>query len=261
MIILLHSSKSMKAAPAGTNQYQAPLLLEQAKKIDTYLKTLTPAALQKAMKISGPLAKKTHVLIENWDSKPKNQTPAIDAFRGDIYSGLQAHTLSQKEREYANKTLYILSGFYGILHALDSIYPYRLEMAYKFSKKPFINMYDYWGDAIASCLPKNGPIINLAADEYSKTVIPYVENSRLISPKFMTLEPKSGKPKFVVVHAKIARGAFANWLIKSRHSNPSNLKMFKEIGYHYSSQLSTKEVPVFTCKEFKGKGLSVKLLS
>ena len=85
MIILLHSSKSMKGSPSKANQYQAPLLLEKAKTIDTYLKTLRPKQLQKAMKISASLSLKTHELISHWNNDPSNQTPAIDAFRGDPF--------------------------------------------------------------------------------------------------------------------------------------------------------------------------------
>ncbi|MEZ4087604.1 MAG: YaaA family protein [Candidatus Gracilibacteria bacterium] len=260
MIILLHSSKSMKANPPGAKQYQSPQLLEHAKKLNEFLKTLSPAQIQKSMKVSAPLAQKTKDLIADWNIDPTKQTPAIDAFRGDIYSGLQAHTLSAKERSYANKTLYILSGLYGVLRALDGIHPYRLEMAYKFDKKPFSNMYDFWADAIAQCLPKTGPIINLAADEYSKTVTKFVEKSRIVAPKFMTINSKTREPKFVVVHAKIARGTFANWLVTSQQTDPEKFKTFKEIGYQYSKDLSSEEIPTFVCKEFKGTGLSVKLL-
>lgn len=249
----------MKANPSKTETYQAPQLLEQAKEINAYLKTLSASQIQKSMKVSASLGQKTKELIHEWNTNPKKQTPAIDAFRGDIYSGLQAHTLSNKERAYANKTLHILSGLYGVLKALDGIYPYRLEMAYKFAKKPFSNMYDFWGESIANCLPPKGPIVNLAADEYSKTVTKFINKDRIISPKFLTVNPKNGEPKFVVVHAKIARGAFANWLITSSETDPEKLKTFKKIGYQYSTTLSTPDIPTFVCKEFKGTGLSVKL--
>ncbi|MCA9374046.1 YaaA family protein [Candidatus Peregrinibacteria bacterium] len=259
MIILLHSSKSMKANPSKTEKYQAPQLLEQAKKINSYLKTLSSTQIQKSMKVSASLAQKTEELLNEWNIDPQQQTPAIDAFRGDIYSGLQAHSLTPDQRLYANKTLYILSGLYGVLKALDGIYPYRLEMAYKFPQKPFSNMYEFWNDSIASCLPKNEPIINLAADEYSKTITKFVNKDRIISPKFLTINPKNGEPKFVVVHAKIARGAFANWLIKSEQNDPKKINTFNKIGYQYSKTLSTPDIPTFVCQEFQGTGLSVKL--
>ncbi len=250
----------MKPAPSDKHAYQAPLLLKQATEIDIYLKRLTSAMLQKSMKLSVGLATKTHELIQNWNTERANQTPAMDAFRGDIYSGLQARSFNQRERDYANQHLYILSGLYGILRALDSICPYRLEMAYKFPHKPFVNMYNYWQGSIADHLPKGELIINLAADEYSKTVLPFVDSKRVVSPKFMTISPKTGEPKFIAVHAKVARGAFANWLIKTRKTKSAELSDFEEIGYAYSNQLSTKEVPAFVCKDFGGKGLSVKLL-
>lgn len=260
MIILLHSSKSMKPTPSDKESLPEPQLLEKSKKIDAYLKTLSSAQIQKAMKVSASLAKKTQQLIADWTTDPKEQTPAIDAFRGDIYSGLQAPSLSQKDRQYAHSTLRVLSGLYGILRALDGIYPYRLEMAYKFPKPEFSSLYDFWGTSIAETIAKDELIINLAADEYSQTITPYHHKSNIIAPKFLTISPKTGEPTFVVVHAKIARGAFARWLITTRETDPPKLKNFTEIGYHYNKEMSTPQIPTFVCKEFKGKGLSVKLL-
>jgi uncharacterized protein len=259
MIILLHSSKTMRQPSSGLVQPRPPQLLEKAQRLDTYLKTLSPAQLAKIMSISPALAQKTQELIAAWTSEPEEQSLAIDSFAGDIYSGLHANDLSPAERDYADQVLRILSGLYGILRPYDGIYPYRLEMGYKLPDPAFGSLYSFWGDAIAACLPGEGPIVNLAAAEYSQTVTRFVDAARIITPRFLTVSPKTGEPAFVVVHAKIARGAFARWLITSRIQDVSALPQFEDLGYRYTSDLSTAGSPAFVCETFQGKGLSIRL--
>ena len=255
MIILLHSSKTMKAQPRSG--LRAPCLLDRARELGEALKTLTPAELTKSMQLSPALAQKTHALLAGWTDDPAAQTPAVDSFIGDIYSGLHANDLPAADRDYADETLRILSGLYGILRPYDGICPYRLEMGYKLPQYP--SLYAYWGDAIAQCLPVDGPIINLAAEEYSKTITPYVDPARVVAPRFLTVSPKTGAPEFVVVHAKIARGAFARWLITHRITDPAQITGFDEIGYQYEPGLSGEEGPTFVAETFEGKGLSIRL--
>jgi uncharacterized protein len=258
MIILLHSSKTMRHRGEG-DRLRQPMLIDKARSLDAYLKTLSPSQLAKAMNISAALAEKTHSLIEEWTDEPEQQSLAIDSFIGDIYSGLHANDLPQADRDYADQTLRILSGLYGILRPLDGIFPYRLEMGYKLPDPDFASLYDYWGDSIAATLPAGGPVVNLSAEEYSKTITQYIDKSRIVTPRFLTVSPKTGEPAFVVVHAKIARGAFARWLITSRIETLSDLTSFDEIGYRYIEDLSSTDSPVFVCKTFEGKGLSIRL--
>jgi cytoplasmic iron level regulating protein YaaA (DUF328/UPF0246 family) len=256
--ILLHSSKTMKHRPSD-RALREPLLIEEANKIASYLKTLSSEELKKYMHISASLADKTHVLIEKWKAEPNHQSLALDSFVGDIYSGLRASELSKEDRDYADKTLKILSGLYGVVRPYDGISPYRLEMAYKFAKPPFDNLYRFWGDKIAKCLPKEGPIINVSSVEYTKAVLPFIDNFRVITPIFLTVDPKTNKPAFVVVHAKIARGAFARWLITSRITDPAKFSEFNDIGYKFDEGLSSPAEPVFVCQTFGGIGLSQRL--
>jgi hypothetical protein len=223
------------------------------------------------MAISPTKATEVHALLQSFDQA--NPTlPALDLFLGDIYSGLQAQSFTQEDRDYANQHLFILSGLYGVLRALDEIQPYRLEMGYKLpgnahdpSQPNITSLYAFWGDAIAQQLPKNQPIINLSAVEYTKAIFPHfknidgLKNVPIISPKFLTVSPKTGEPTFVTVHAKIARGAYARWLIQHRIEDLAKLKDFNELGYIYNARLSTPEQPVCVAKEFKGLGLSVRL--
>lgn len=253
--ILLHSSKTMRQA--HTAGLSAPTLVQKAKALGNYLKTLSPAQIEKSMHLSGKLTSETFQRLQEWTDQP--QHTAIDSFVGDIYSGLQAKDFTAQDRAYANDKLFILSGLYGILRPLDGIAPYRCEMAYKFPDEPFTNLYTYWGSEIAAQLPKHGSIINTSSAEYMRAVIPFVESSRLITPKFLTRHPKTGIPTFTTVHAKIARGAFAHWIIKKRIENIQDLQSFSDLGYIYDKTLSTPAEPVFVCDRFGGIGLSIRL--
>lgn len=264
MIILLHSSKTMRRAEDARVRMRRPQLIEKAQRLDAYLKTLSSKQLAQVMHISPALAEKTRALTAEWTARPEDQSLALDSFVGDIYSGLHASDLSPADRDYADQTLCILSGLYGILRPYDGICPYRLEMGYKLPDPAFASLYAYWGDSIAACLPKTGPIINLAAVEYSQTVTRFVESDaagagRVVTPKFLTVNPKTGEPAFVVVHAKIARGAFARWLITSRTQDAAALTHFDALGYRFVEDISSEDGPTFVCEDFGGKGLSIRL--
>ncbi|MBC7512248.1 YaaA family protein [Candidatus Saccharibacteria bacterium] len=258
MTILLHSSKTMRPLEPVDSNYHRPALLTEAAELALLLRTLSPANLQEYMQLSAPRAEQTHALIQAWTTNTTLQRPAIDAFLGDIYSGLQVQSLSSADRAYANDHLLILSGLYGGLRALDSIQPYRLEMGYKLPTKNFKNLYEFWGTKIAGLVPTDTVVINLSAVEYTKAVLPYIQNT-VITPKFLTVSPKTGEPTFVTVHAKVARGAFARWLIKRRVSSANELTQFNDLNYSYNATLSTDSEPVFVCSKFGGIGLSVRL--
>lgn len=209
------------------------------------------------MQISATKSTEVKRLYVSWSVDPNAQLPAIDAFKGDIYSGLQVATWQEADRTYAQEHLLILSGLYGALRACDGIWPYRLEMGYKLPNGK--SMYDFWGGKLARAIvPETTHIVNLSAVEYTKALLPYVEQE-VITPKFMTISPKTGEPTFVTVHAKIARGAFARWMITNRIDDVGRLRDFTELEYRYDAELSTAEQPVFICKTFKGIGLSVRL--
>ena len=258
LTILIHSSKTMRS-PATTALATQPLLLDKAKPLAAFLQTLSPAQLQMAMHISEPLSHAVHSALATWNAEPSQQSLAVDSFVGDIYSGLRANTLHEDDRAYAQGTLRILSGLYGILRPLDGVRPYRLEMGYKLPSRSFGNLYQYWGSTIAKTLPKEGLVVNLSAAEYTKTVLPYVDAGRVIAPRFLTVDKKTGRPTQVIVHTKIARGAFARWLILSRVRSADEMLQFKDLNYHYDPALSTPREPTFVCETFGGIGLSMRL--
>lgn len=238
--------------------YQKPALLEKAVELSNHAKTMSVSDIASCMRLSSAMAEKTKLLLQKWTPDQSGSRPAIDAFLGDIYSGLQVQSFTPADRDYANDHLVILSGLYGALRALDSVHPYRLEMGYKLTK-PYENLYDFWGTSIADSLPASSTIVNLSAVEYTKAVLPYIKSTPVIAPKFMTVSPKTGQPIFVTVHAKIARGAFAHWMIKNRIESIEKLPNFMELGYIYDENESTPEQPVYVCQKFEGLGLSVRL--
>jgi uncharacterized protein len=258
MIIVMHSSKTMRPPASGPAPTGTPALLDRAEELVGYLRSLSPAELARVMKVSGELAGKVRDLYAEWSTKPDRQSPAAATFVGDIYSGLQVDSFTAADRTYADRHLRILSGLYGILRPFDGISPYRLEMGYRLPPGPYANLYKYWGTAIAEQLPAKGRIVNLAAGEYSRTVLPHVDAARVVTPRFLTVDAASGEAKFVVVHAKIARGAFARWLVTGRVKEGA-IREFADIGYRYDEALSTPAEPAFVCEEFGGKGLSVRL--
>ena len=225
----------------------------------TYMKTLSIEEIEKVMHVSYNLATKTKTVVGEWQSGSKGQTLALDSFIGDIYSGLRAQELSKSDRDYADTTLWILSGLYGVLKPYDGVQPYRVEMGYKFPDQKFGNLYTFWGSKIARQLPAQGIIVNVSSVEYTKAVLPFIDENRVTTPHFLTVNPKTGEPGFTVVHAKIARGAFARWLITSRITDPARFGEFNDLGYSFNASLSTLQTPTFICKDFGGLGLSIRL--
>jgi cytoplasmic iron level regulating protein YaaA (DUF328/UPF0246 family) len=259
-VVLIHSSKTMRTERARpARSAKKPVLLDRAEELVGYVRTLSPRQLATVMTLSAPMAAKTQELFAAWGTDPADQSPAVETFTGDIYSGLQAASFGPAERRYAEGHLRILSGLYGILRPYDSIFPYRLEMGYRLPDPRYANLYRFWGPTLAQQLPEAGLLVNLAANEYSKVVLDHIDRARVVTPRFLTLEPRSGEAKFVVVHAKIARGAFARWLITARIQDPAGLAGFTELGYRLDPSRGSAREPCFVCADFEGKGLSVRL--
>src|ERR1051325_9249613 len=250
----MHSSKTMRIPAEAGRPSGTPILLDRAEELIGYLRSLSPKQLSQIMAISDELAAKTHEQYAAWTSSPERQTPAAQTFVGDIYSGLQVDSWSAADRRYADNHVRILSGLYGILRPFDGIVPYRLEMGYRLPPGEDSSLYRYWGTAVAEQLPDRGPIVSLAAGEYNKLVLKHVDAARVLTPKFLTIDPASKEPKFIVVHAKIARGTFARWLVTNRVADAA-MHTFDDIGYRYDEALSTPREPAFVCDEFGGKGL------
>lgn len=255
--ILLHSSKTMTAGPGQQSVLSKPIFSKEAQQLAAIWQNASIETIARLMKVSVAKATEVEKLYKAWALEPEYQIPAVDAFRGDIYSGLQAQTWSESNRQYAQQHLLVLSGLYGALRACDGVMPYRLEMGYKLPDER--SLYQFWGDSIAQLLPDDtSHIINLSAVEYTKAILPHT-NIPVVTPKFLTVSPKTGQPTFVTVHAKVARGAFARWLIVNQISDVTKLPDFTDLNYRYDPATSTSRQPVFICPEFGGLGLSVRL--
>lgn len=243
MIILINSSKTM--GQVSTNQaIRTPALIKQATQLAKKLQVLSIQEIAAIMHISLPLAEKTKRLMQLWVASERT-TAALDAFQGDIFKGLRAHTFLEADRLYADEHLHILSGLYGILRPLDAVKPYRLELMYKLQIDNYDTLYDFWKDAPAKQLPLKTPIVQLASQEYFRLLEPYINADLVVTPQFMTQLPGDSQPQFVTVHAKVTRGAFARWMILNRVETSQQLMQFNDLGYRYDPTLSSTKKPVF----------------
>ncbi len=255
LTILLHSSKTMVVTPPR-RELTRPHFEAKADALAHKVAALPVAALAKGMRISTTLAERVAALYG--ERNELAVSAAVDVFRGDIYSGLRSLEWSEHDAAFAQQHLLILSGLYGVLRPYDAIRPYRLEAAYKLPKVGSI--YVYWGEHIVPMIPKEGPVINVTSAEYAKFVLPYIDTRRVVTPRFLSRMPGKEDPVFVVVHAKIARGAFARWLIQRGRDDADDLQEFDDLGYRYEPSLSTPEEPVYICDDFQGIGLSQRLV-
>ena len=247
MILLLSPSKNMKDC-AYENKTSQPVFINEAKSLVNEINKMNISEIQDFMEISEKLAHLNFQRFQNW-SLPFNKTnssPAIYSFSGDVYEGLDAYSLEEEDVKFAQRNLLILSGLYGILKPLDLIQPYRLEMGRKLKYESHKNLYSFWNDKITLYLNniKDKVIINLASNEYFNVVNKEKISKKIISPIFK--DEKNGKFKIISFYAKKARGLMANYIIKNKIDDPSQLIKFNINGYTYNKNLSTDFYPVFT---------------
>lgn len=223
---------------------QSALLVEDARGLD-------PDGIRALMGVSEQIAHLNHERFMNWQSESNsdNAKQAVLAFKGDVYTGLQAETLSEDDLDFAQTRLRILSGLYGLLRPLDLMQPYRLEMGLKFANQRGKNLYEFWGEQLTDILnadlvsAKTDVLINLASNEYFKAVKPKLLNADIITPQFKDL--KNGQYKMISFFAKKARGVMARYIIDNRITEPEALKSFSEAGYYYSDAQSQGDQWVF----------------
>ncbi|MEX8991012.1 peroxide stress protein YaaA, partial [Salmonella enterica] len=180
---------------------------------------------------------------------PDNARQAILAFKGDVYTGLQAETFNDADFDFAQQHLRMLSGLYGVLRPLDLMQPYRLEMGIRLENPRGKDLYQFWGDIITDKLNEaleaqgDRVVVNLASEEYFKSVKPKKLNAELIKPVF--LDEKNGKFKVVSFYAKKARGLMSRFIIENRLTKPEQLTAFDREGYFFDEETSTQDELVF----------------
>lgn len=253
MLTLLSPAKTLDESPYSNGlPTTSPRFEADSKQLLKRCRELTAADLSQLMKISEPLAELNEQRFRSmsFPFRPDNAKPAILAFRGDVYRGLDVDSMSQEELVYAQDHLRILSGFYGVLRPLDLMQPYRLEMGTKLTNERGANLYQFWGDRLVESLNAEhaerpvAAVLNLASNEYFKAVRVDKLEPRLINVAFQ--EIRDGKPKTIAVYAKKARGLMARYQIQNRIEEPGGLKGFDIDGYSFNSELSKEDELVFT---------------
>ena len=252
MLTVLSPAKTLDyESPSITDQMSTPQFMDQSALLVDDARTLAPDDIRSLMGVSEAIASLNHERFMNWapESTTANAKQAILAFKGDVYTGLEAETMSADDLEFAQAHLRILSGLYGLLRPLDLMQPYRLEMGLKFSNQRGKNLYEFWGeritDAINADLASAGTetLVNLASNEYFKAVKTKSLNADIITPQFKDL--KNGQYKMISFFAKKARGVMARYIIDNQLTDPEQLKSFTGSGYYFSAEQSSGNNLVF----------------
>ncbi|MCJ7465790.1 MAG: peroxide stress protein YaaA [Maribacter sp.] len=232
------------------SKFTLPQFLEQSEKINKILAKKKPKALAKLMDISPALAELNWERNQQFSTPfhPDNSRPAVYAFNGDVYQGLDAYTIPENKIDRLQDTLRILSGLYGILKPLDLIQPYRLEMGTQIRVGRKKNLYDFWKKDLTAHLnaelKDNELFINLASNEYFGAIDEKNLKVPVITPIFK--DWKNDNLKVLSFFAKRARGAMVRYIIDSNAKTMGDIKAFTLEGYQFSKEHTLKEnQPVF----------------
>ena len=255
MLIVISPAKTLDfdTAPVTQNHSQ-PEMLDRSEALIDILMTKSPADIEKLMKISPKLSELNVERYHSW-SKPftqNNAKQAMLAFKGDVYTGLDAETFSEADFSYAQDHLRILSGLYGVLKPLDLMQAYRLEMGIRLENPNGKNLYEFWGSDITEKINTQlkeidtDILLNLASNEYFKSVKKKEVNGDIVTPVFK--DWKNGQYKMISFYAKKARGLMSAWVIQNQVSKLEELSKFDVDGYQYSANDSDPFNPVFLRK-------------
>ena len=251
MKIVISPAKSLDfETPLSTDTYSEAMFLKEARQVHSVLKTLSPKDLSSLMDISDKLADLNWKRNQDWKTPftPQNSRPAIFVFDGEVYTGIDAHTIPLDKLEDLQSRLRILSGLYGLLKPMDLIQPYRLEMGTKIAVGDAKNLYAFWKNNVTAALNKSlvkGELfVNLASTEYFSAVDVKALKVPVITPEFK--DYKDGKLKMISFFAKKARGLMVRYIIDTNAQTIDDLKGFNYEGYAFDANLSTEEKLVFT---------------
>ena len=250
MLMVISPAKTLDFdTPAPSPQHTQPDFLDHSVALVRVLREQSPADIANLMSISDALATLNVGRFHDWQPvfTPDNAKQAVFAFMGDVYEGLDAATLNDSERDYLQQHLRILSGLYGLLRPLDLMQPYRLEMGTRLANPRGKNLYEFWGeiitDALNAKLAAAPVLVNLASDEYFKSVKPKKLKATIITPVFQDL--KNGQYKIISFYAKRARGLMARWATQHHISDAEQLKNFDSEGYAFVAEASDATTWVF----------------
>lgn len=252
MLMLISPAKTLDYdSPVTTDKHSLPEFIPQAAQLVEVLRDYTPADLAQLMSISDKLAGLNVARFAQWQTSFNfdNARQALLAFKGDVYTGLDASSLSEDELDYAQRHLRMLSGLYGVLRPLDLMQPYRLEMGTKLANPKGANLYQFWGDSITAHLNQYmreqqlSTLLNLASNEYFKSVKPAALEANLVNVDFKDL--KNGQYKIISFYAKKARGLMARFVIQNRINSVADLRGFDVDGYRFSESDSSANQLIF----------------
>ena len=256
MIFVISPAKALDfETPPTTALHTQPDFLDRSAELIAVLRERTPAEVAELMSLSDALAALNVARYASWSRPftPDNAKQAVLAFDGDVYEGLAAGTLDEAGLAWAQDHLRILSGLYGVLRPLDLMQPYRLEMGTKLATPRGRNLYEFWGESITEALNallgrereagREAVLLNLASDEYFKSVKPKKLAGRLVSAVFE--DWKGGRYKVVSFYAKRARGLLSRYVIDNRIDEVEALTGFDREGYAYAAEASGADTLVF----------------
>lgn len=251
-------------SPAKTLDYEStpktriatqPDYLTDSRLLINRLRRFSPLDVAELMKVSMKIADLNVDRYAAWKTPftENNARQAVLAFKGDVYTGLDAESFNSKDFKFAQDHLRILSGLYGLLRPLDLMQAYRLEMGTRLDTDRGKNLYEFWGSRITEGLNKQlgklecASLINLASNEYFKSVRPKELHAEIITPAFK--EYKNGEFKMIGIYAKKARGMLSRYIIQNQLSDPQDIKSFTADGYRFNKPLSKGNNWVFTRKQ------------
>ena len=252
MLMVISPAKTLDYdTPPTTQRFTQPEHLDDAQVLIEQLRTLSPVQIGELMHLSDKLAALNVARYGSWTPSftPANAKQALLAFKGDVYTGLNATDFSEQDFDYAQRHLRILSGLYGLLRPLDLMQPYRLEMGTKLANSRGKDLYAFWGERISGWLNQalreqgDDVLLNLASNEYFGAVKRSALSARVIDVDFKDL--KNGQYKIISFYAKKARGLMARYVIKQRIERPEQLLAFDYGGYRYSPEQSREDHLVF----------------
>ncbi|WAH57863.1 peroxide stress protein YaaA [Pseudomonas silvicola] len=252
MLTVISPAKTLDyETPPVTDRFTLPQYLDHSQELIQILRELAPAQISELMHLSDKLAGLNAARFGSWNPAftPDNAKQALLAFKGDVYTGLDATTLADADFSYAQDHLRMLSGLYGLLRPLDLMQPYRLEMGTKLANARGKDLYAFWGTRISEwlneALSEQGDdlLLNLASNEYFSAVKRTALKARIINTEFRDL--KNGQYKIISFYAKKARGMMSRFVIQERINTPDALKQFDAQGYYYSADHSKPDNLVF----------------
>jgi len=240
MLLVISPSKTQDFSHSSNQIFSKSRQISESEELVEILRNKSQNQIASLMSLSEKLSKLNYDRYKSFPTSLNldNAKQAILAFKGDVYSGIDASSMSQDELEFAQDNLRMISGLYGVLRPLDLIAPYRLEMSTKLVNEMGNNLYQFWGDKISRVINEDESevIINLASNEYFKAIDKKSLNAEIINIIFK--ENKGGEYKVIGIYAKRARGLMARYMIDNKVLSPEGLKNFSLEGYRYRDNLS-----------------------